>query len=293
MFRKWLSRYPNEQIPPFLAFIVLAFTLLATAAPASVAIWLANGAWSTKILSIVFLLFFSIPTFLVLYLYFRQMSYKEMTYRVTSQTPLVATNVSQVTPSLLTGLHVTFNEKPQTSVYLVFVEFRNTGNKAITKADYKVNGIPLKFDPPAVILGASIKGRDTSLVPDEPDRKSIMLPYLESEPNKLISISLFLETVIDKVIIEGEENYNFVVRRGYDTQSIQKAQNHIWRIFNAMTICLFITSSLAALGVVLFTFSANNILFLSLLLGGITLTYLSIMFSKLFNFLFLSKQPKI
>lgn len=292
MPKRWFSRYPNEQIPPFLIIILLAITALATAAPTSVAIWLANEAWSTRLLSVAAFLFFFIPSFFVLFLYFRQMSYKEMTYCVTSHTSIVETNHSQVTPRLLKGLFITYKEQPQTSVYLVVVEFHNTGNIAITKDDYKGAGIPLEFEPPAHILGASIKGIDEDILPDEPARNTITIPKIESEPGDLIKLSLFVVSDIHTVNIKSKDNIKFTAKRlDVAIQKLQKVQNNIWKLFDIMTGFLLISS--VTLCIFLFISSKNIIWTLAVLLGGTSLIYLCITVGKLFIFIYLNKHPKI
>jgi hypothetical protein len=297
MARGFISHLSNEQKGAFWVAFITAIGAFAAAASISVPFWFAANSWLTKTISMVILFFSTIIIFSAIFFYYRTLSRKEIIYRVLSLTPIVETNKTQVTPTLLKDLVVMYKGQAQSSLYLELIEFRNVGNTRITLNDFKPKGIALRFAMGASILGADIKTTDSYFAPQcvVETKEDIQIKPFEIDPGDFMTLRVFLASDKYGVRINPLPNTgtNFPIQQVDDTNTRNKKILKRLQIFFNVVTPFLLVSSLVLFIIVLFALPQINFWFLISLLGAISIVYLCIIVSRVFNFIILSKQPKI
>lgn len=297
MARGFISHLSKEHQGAFWIAFITAIGALAAAASISVPFWFATNNWLTKTISIVIIFFSTIIIFSAIFFYYRTLSRKEIIYRVLSLTPIVETNKTQVTPTLLKDLVVMYKGQAQSSLYLELIEFRNVGNTRITPNNFKPKGIYLRFAG-AIILGADIKTIDSYSAPQcvVKTNEDIQIEPFEFDPGEFMTLRVFLASNKDhKVHISTVPNAgtDFLIQRVDDTNTRNKKILKRFQIFFDVVTPFLLVSSLMLFIIVLFALPQINFWILIFLLGAISIVYLCIIVSRVFNFIILSKQPKI
>lgn len=295
MAKGLLSHLSNEHKGAFWIAFITAVGALAAAVSISVPIWFAANSWLTKTISMLILLFSTIIISSAIFFYYRTLSRKELIYRVLSLTPIVETNQTQVTPTLLKDLVVMFKGQAQSSLYLELIEFRNVGNTRITQEDFKAKGITLQFATKA-ILGADIKTTDSYSAPQcVIDGEYIRIMPFEINPGEFMTLRVFLAS--DKYDVRiyrhPSTDTKFSIHQMNDTNTRNKKILKGFQIFFNVVTPFLLISSLVLFILIQFVLPQINVWFLISLLGATSIVYLCIIVSRVFNFIFLSKQPKI
>lgn len=219
-----------------------------------------------------------------------QVSHKTLAYRIIPFIPIVETDSSQFTPTLLKDLVVTYKTVQRKSLYLVLIEFQNVGNTSIELDDFESEGISIDFGTGTQAIGASIKIKN--IVSEVPmvDNQNILIDKFVSRPEDLITLRVFLETEpnIESIKISG-----FTLRRiDHPNEKNKRNVEMVRNILYITTIILFIISIIVLLTLHL---TKINVWILLTLLTILSLLYFCFITIKIFNAIFinLTKQHKI